>query len=238
MKCEVRLEMWDPADGKGIDDLLAAGKQPAVVTGQEVLARIDEIGRSAAGHPGDDADDAWFPKDDEQGVAPAPIEYLPEPLQRFVTTAARSLQCPADYLFMVILVVSSAAIGNSRGLRIRPGYVEIARIFGGIVAEAGSGKTPALLLGCRPAYEQQERADGPLSRGAPAIRRRQGGLRASAPDRHEVQGSLAGRSGAPGEAGIATHVCRERHGRGAGPRPGAVAPRCAHDPRRARSRWC
>jgi hypothetical protein len=38
----VELERWDNADGKGIDDLLAAGKQPEVLTGEPALAAVRE----------------------------------------------------------------------------------------------------------------------------------------------------------------------------------------------------
>jgi hypothetical protein len=38
----VELERWDKADGKGIDDLLAAGKQPEVLTGEAALAAVRE----------------------------------------------------------------------------------------------------------------------------------------------------------------------------------------------------
>ena len=167
LKYEVRLETWDPADGKGIDDLLAAGKQPVVVTGQEVLSKIDEIGKSAAGNsasgnsatsePGDDGDDGWFPQDPADEVAPCPVECLPAPLRRFATEAARALQCPMDFLGMAMLAVASAAIGNSRRLKIRRGYEEGARIFAAIVAKAGAVKSPALRLVCGPVYAQQKR---------------------------------------------------------------------------------
>ncbi len=157
LKYEVRLETWEQGDGKGIDDLLAAGKQPAIVTGQEVLARIEEIGTSAAGQPDDDADDGWFPQDPADEVAPFPVDCLPAPLRQFATEAARALQCPVNFLGVTMLAVASAAIGNTRRLRIRRGYEEGARIYAAIVAAAGSVKSPALRLVCDPVYEQQRR---------------------------------------------------------------------------------
>jgi P4 family phage/plasmid primase-like protien len=39
----VELERWSVVDGKGIDDLLAAGKTPEAVTGKAVLATVQEI---------------------------------------------------------------------------------------------------------------------------------------------------------------------------------------------------
>jgi hypothetical protein len=43
----VEMESWDEADGKGIDDLLAAKKTPDVLTGDAVTAAVESI-RSAA----------------------------------------------------------------------------------------------------------------------------------------------------------------------------------------------
>ena len=40
---KVELEVWNIEDGKGIDDLLAAGKEPKIVSGQEVTAEIEAI---------------------------------------------------------------------------------------------------------------------------------------------------------------------------------------------------
>ena len=48
----VEMERWDKADGKGIDDLLAAGKTPDVLTGEPALAAIREaLAASTAGEP-------------------------------------------------------------------------------------------------------------------------------------------------------------------------------------------
>ena len=43
----VELERWDAADGKGIDDLLAAGKTPDVLCGDDALQAAREIAESA-----------------------------------------------------------------------------------------------------------------------------------------------------------------------------------------------
>ena len=48
----VELERWDIADGKGIDDLLAAGKTPEVLTGNRAVAAIAEaLAAATAGEP-------------------------------------------------------------------------------------------------------------------------------------------------------------------------------------------
>jgi hypothetical protein len=47
----VELETWDIADGKGLDDLLVAGKQPKVLAGDDVLATAIEIAKAAGVDP-------------------------------------------------------------------------------------------------------------------------------------------------------------------------------------------
>ncbi|HKI33594.1 MAG TPA: DUF3854 domain-containing protein [Gemmataceae bacterium] len=48
----VEMERWDKGDGKGIDDLLAAGKAPEVLTGEAALAAVREaVGAATAGDP-------------------------------------------------------------------------------------------------------------------------------------------------------------------------------------------
>jgi hypothetical protein len=64
----VELERWREEDGKGIDDLLAAGQRPEVVAGDDVLAAVEEIVTSAqAAAPGTapPADGAGSPAPDE-----------------------------------------------------------------------------------------------------------------------------------------------------------------------------
>jgi P4 family phage/plasmid primase-like protien len=40
---KVKLELWDKADGKGIDDLLATGKKPKVLEGDEAIAAATSL---------------------------------------------------------------------------------------------------------------------------------------------------------------------------------------------------
>jgi Domain of unknown function (DUF3854) len=43
----VQLEVWDEADGKGIDDLLATGQTPTVLTGAAMIDELNQMIRSA-----------------------------------------------------------------------------------------------------------------------------------------------------------------------------------------------
>jgi Protein of unknown function (DUF3987) len=168
----LRLEQWAAEDGKGIDDLLAAGKQPEVISGPAVMPAVAgvvastsrpeempavaEVVTSASGSsPGDDED--WVPEDPADDIAPFPVDCLPRPLGRFITEAAESLQCPADFLGMAMIEVAGGAIGGSRRVRIRRGYEEGPRIYAAIVARPGDGKSPALRTIGKPVYDLQNR---------------------------------------------------------------------------------
>lgn len=65
----VVLELWDESDGKGIDDLLAAGKQPDVIEGEQVEAVARRI-----------RDAAWIadpPGNNSNGAGPSGESILP-----------------------------------------------------------------------------------------------------------------------------------------------------------------
>jgi hypothetical protein len=150
----VRLETWSLDDAKGIDDLLAAGKEPRIVAGQEVFEIVRRAIEVTAG--ADDEDD-WVPADPAGTVLPFPVDCLPEAAAQFVTAVAQSIQCPVDFPGLGALVVAASAIGGSRKLRIRHGYEEGPRFYGAVVARPGDGKSPALRAVCSPVFARQQR---------------------------------------------------------------------------------
>jgi hypothetical protein len=155
---ELRLERWEPEDGKGLDDLLAAGKKPEVVHGERLAEVLDELRQVATTrHYDDDDEQCWVPRHPEDEVAPFPLDCLPQPVQVYVTETATAIGCPVDFVALSAITVASAAIGNSRRLKIRRGYEEGCRIFAALVGASGDGKTPARNTACRPVYEEQKR---------------------------------------------------------------------------------
>ena len=50
----LELEQWNPEDGKGIDDVLAAGKTTEVVTGEDAIAAVEEIAETVGASASDD----------------------------------------------------------------------------------------------------------------------------------------------------------------------------------------
>jgi hypothetical protein len=76
-------------------------------------------------------------------VPPFPVEVLPAVLRRYVLEGAAALPCPPDYVAVPLLTVAGASIGASRALEVKPGHIQRASLYTGVVASPGSGKSPA-----------------------------------------------------------------------------------------------
>lgn len=76
--------------------------------------------------------------------SPPPLTLLPSNLQEYVCAAADSLDVDVAFIFLPLLSACAAAIGNSRSLRIKKGFVQPAILWTTIVARSGSKKSPAL----------------------------------------------------------------------------------------------
>ena len=86
---------------------------------------------------------------------PFPLDVLPEPILRFVDEGAAAFPCPPDFLAIPTLCLIGAAIGRTRVLEVKPGWVETARLWWGFVAPPGDMKTPSLALADRWARDRQ-----------------------------------------------------------------------------------
>ena len=86
-------------------------------------------------------------------VAPLPIEALPEIMRPWVCDVAARLGCPPDYVAVTALV--SAGSVAARGFVIQPkrhdhGWIVRPNVWGAVVGDPGSMKTPALRAGMSP----------------------------------------------------------------------------------------
>jgi Protein of unknown function (DUF3987) len=88
-------------------------------------------------------------------VEPFPVDVLPAPMRQLVQEGAAALPCPPDFIAVPMLSAAGAAIGNSRALEIKPGWIEGPRIYSAIVADPGSKKSPAAELAMAPTYATQ-----------------------------------------------------------------------------------
>jgi len=76
--------------------------------------------------------------------SPPPLTLLPCVLRDYVRAIAESLDVDVAFVFLPILSALAAAIGNSRNLRVKKGFVQPAILWTAIVARSGSKKSPAL----------------------------------------------------------------------------------------------
>lgn len=121
------------------------GKTYGELTLEKALADLKEFRREISSLP-------LAPK-----AEPFPIEVLPKPLARFVREASAALPCPPDFIAVPMLAFLGTAIGTSRAIQIKPGWVEGPRINAAVVAPTGSKKSPALNLAAKPLQENQEK---------------------------------------------------------------------------------
>jgi hypothetical protein len=102
---------------------------------------------------------AWRPGDaDDMAYRPFPVDALPEPIRGFVEAGARAIGCHPSYLALPLLTAIAAAIGNTRRLELKRGWSAPPILWGAIVGESGTAKTPAFRLVVRPIRERQRKA--------------------------------------------------------------------------------
>jgi len=88
----------------------------------------------------------WRPEPAGEPLAwqPYPTETLPEPFRRFAEVTARACVCDASYVALPLVIAAAAAIGTTRVLQLKPGWRAPSILWGAIVGESGTLKTPAL----------------------------------------------------------------------------------------------
>lgn len=89
---------------------------------------------------------------------PFPVDALPEAVAGFVSDSAEALGCDASFVALPLLVGLASAIGNSRRVQLKRGWLEPAILWGAIIGESGSTKSPALELALRAMRERQRKA--------------------------------------------------------------------------------
>jgi hypothetical protein len=101
----------------------------------------------------------WRPEEaDDLANRPFPLDALPDPIRGFVDAGARAIGCDSSYLSLPLLTALAAAIGNTRRLELKRGWSVPPILWGAIVGERGTAKTPAFRLVMRPVRERQRKA--------------------------------------------------------------------------------
>jgi hypothetical protein len=89
---------------------------------------------------------------------PFPVDALPEPIRGFVLAGAKSIGCDPSFLALPLVTALASAIGNTRSLELKRGWYAPPIIWGAIVGESGTAKTPPFRLVMRPIRERQPKA--------------------------------------------------------------------------------
>jgi hypothetical protein len=86
---------------------------------------------------------------------PFPLDALPEPVRSFVAGGAKAIGCDPSFIALPLLAGLASAIGNTRRIKIKRSWSEPAIIWGAIVGESGTLKSPALETALRPVRKRQ-----------------------------------------------------------------------------------
>ena len=119
---------------------LAAAAEHAAAVAADPAADVAEVEAAVADVAAAGADAG--PRDVLEWE-PFPIDVLPEPVRSFVRSAADSIGCDPAMVALPLLSALAAAIGNTRRLEVKPGWLEPPVLWTSVVAESGSQKTPA-----------------------------------------------------------------------------------------------
>jgi len=93
---------------------------------------------------------------DPETFVPFPVHVLPRPLSDFIKTVAASIGCDPSFVALPVLTVCAAAIGNTRRLVVKDGWQVPSILWGVIVGESGTLKSPALKAAQKPIQERQQ----------------------------------------------------------------------------------
>jgi len=89
---------------------------------------------------------------------PFPTDAFPQPLRWFVEEGADAIGCDPSYVALPLLSSLAAAIGNTRRIELKRGYVEPCIVWTAVVGESGTKKSPPLDLVLQAVRERQRRA--------------------------------------------------------------------------------
>ena len=89
---------------------------------------------------------------------PFPTDVLPEPIKSFVKAVALAIGCDESFVALPALVAAASAIGNSRCIQVKRGWTEPCILWGAVIGESGSLKSPALRPVVRAIRKRQDEA--------------------------------------------------------------------------------
>ncbi len=103
--------------------------------------------------------DPWTPPPptppavDELLWRPFPVHCLPAPVADFVAAGAEALFVDPAYLALPVLVACAACVGRARTVRLKESWHEPSILWGVVIGDSGTGKTPAYHCALRHLYD-------------------------------------------------------------------------------------
>ncbi|WP_437228001.1 DUF3987 domain-containing protein [Planctomicrobium sp. SH661] len=134
-----------PRKGDMYDWVAARGTREELV---RLVNAAEPIKREPAEKEGPDPWPLW---------EPFPTDCLPEPVCSLVVAGANAIGCDETYIALPALAVCAAAIGSTRRLKLRKSWRAPSTLWMAVVADSGSGKSPAFKLATSPVRERQQR---------------------------------------------------------------------------------
>jgi hypothetical protein len=110
------------------------------------------------------APDLLILQSDRRPPPKLPLEAFGSAWAEWITQAALSAACPADYVAGPLLASTSALIGNARWAQAAPGWSEPPHLWPGGVGDSGNGKSPGaacLIRSVLPEIERRMALDFP-----------------------------------------------------------------------------
>lgn len=89
---------------------------------------------------------------------PFPVDVFPEPIRNYITTGARAMDCPPEFIGVPMLAEAAAAIGNRLALQVTAAWRQTCQVWACIVGDPGTAKSPAAEHASQPLNRLQMRA--------------------------------------------------------------------------------
>ena len=86
---------------------------------------------------------------------PFPVHTLPTPVSDYVQAASESIGCDPAYVALPLLACLGQTISSKRVIQLKPDWCEPSVIWGAIIGESGTHKSPALRLGTEMLRDRQ-----------------------------------------------------------------------------------
>lgn len=105
--------------------------------------------------------DAWEPpsvetsdfEEYETGWVPFPLQVLPYAMRQYANEIANSIKVDPSYVALPSLIMAAGTIGNSRVIRLNKTWTEPSVLFGALLADPSTRKSPAMNWAALPVTE-------------------------------------------------------------------------------------